>query len=307
MRRAWIGHVLIIFTQVMFGINVPIMRDLLVSYLSPLSLMAVRAFSAALFFWVVQCFVKSEHIERRDFILILAGGFLGFVLSQYLTSVSLTYTSPVYFALILALSPVFVLMIEALCYLEHVSRRKIFGAVLGIAGAALLAVRSIFDNESTGSNNLLGIGIAVISVAAFAVYVVISADISRKYKPITQMKWIFSLSCAITIPMLTVSDGWSTLPILTSDTWGLGLAEIAFIVIICTICAYTLLPIGLRTVSASAYSIYINLQPVTAAITAIAVGMDAFSWDKPVALVLVLSGAYIVTAHHSRHGPVKER
>ncbi|MBO8415646.1 MAG: EamA family transporter [Proteobacteria bacterium] len=307
MHKAWVGHAFIIFTQVLLGINIPITRDLLLNYLSPLGYIAVRAVAAALFFWSVQCLLPREKIERRDFFMILLGGFLGFVLSQYLTSLSLIFTTPVYFALILALSPVFVLLLEAVFFHERINRRKLIGVALGIAGAALLAVRSIFDSESTGSNNLLGIGIAVLSIGSFAVYVVICTDISRKYQPITQMKWIFTLSSGLTLPLLMLSGSWRTQPLLTAPDWHIGVLEIAFIIVFCTICAYTLIPLGLRTVSASAYSIYMNLQPVTAAITAIAVGMDAFSWDKPLALLLVLSGAYIVTARHSRHGPVRER
>ena len=39
----------------------------------------------------------------------------------------------------------------------------------------------------------------------------------------------------------------------------------------------------------------VNLQPVVASLVAIAVGQDLLTWDKPVAALLVLLGAYIVT------------
>jgi hypothetical protein len=42
-------------------------------------------------------------------------------------------------------------------------------------------------------------------------------------------------------------------------------------------------------------STYTNLQPVVASLVAIAVGQDLLTWDKPVAALLVLLGAYIVT------------
>ena len=51
----------------------------------------------------------------------------------------------------------------------------------------------------------------------------------------------------------------------------------------------------MRTVSAAVVSIYMNLQPIVASITAILIGMDVFTWDKPLALLLVLLGAFVVT------------
>ena len=69
-------------------------------------------------------FAKRERIDKRDFWLILLGGFLGFVFSQYLTSLSLQYTTPVYFSLILALSPVVVLLLQAIFFGEKNHTQK---------------------------------------------------------------------------------------------------------------------------------------------------------------------------------------
>ena len=97
-RNKIAGHLMIIFTQVILGINIPITRDLLLHYLSPVGYIGIRALGAALFFWIMQCFAKREEIDRKDFVMILFGGFLGFVFFQYLTSLSLQYTTPVYFS-----------------------------------------------------------------------------------------------------------------------------------------------------------------------------------------------------------------
>lgn len=49
-RNRIAGHLMIIFTQVILGINIPITRDLLLHYLSPLGYIGIRALGAALFF-----------------------------------------------------------------------------------------------------------------------------------------------------------------------------------------------------------------------------------------------------------------
>lgn len=303
--KKWMGHLMIIFTQIMLGVNIPITRDLLLNYLSPIGYIGIRAGVAALFFWGIQFFAEKENIAKKDFVMILLGGFLGFVFSQYLTSLSLQYTTPVYFSLILALSPVVVMLLQAICFGEKITARKTLGSVLGILGAAILAIRAAFEIGSQGANNLLGIAFAIVSVSSFAAYVVICGDISKKYRPITQMKWIFTLSAFLTCPVWYLTGMWETEKILHSVSYHIGILEIGFIIVFCTIAAYTLIPIGMRTVNATVVSIYMNLQPIVASITAIIVGMDVFTWDKPLALLLVLFGAFIVTIDKPVHGEIE--
>ena len=164
---------MIIYTQGILGINIPITRDLLLHYLSPVGYIGIRALGADHFFWIMQCFAKREEVDRKDFVMILFGGFLGFVFSQYLTSLSLHYTTPVYFSLILALSPMVVLFLQAIFFGEKITRKKTFGIVLGFLGACILAARAVFETDSQGTNNLLGIALAMLSVSSFAAYVVI--------------------------------------------------------------------------------------------------------------------------------------
>lgn len=139
------GRLMIIFTQVVLGLNIPDTRDILLNYLSPVAYIGISAAVTALFFWIVQIFAKKEKIERKDFMLILFGGFLGFVFSQYLTSLSLKYTTPVYFSLILALSPVVVLLLQSIFCNAKISKRKMLGIAFGIFDTAILAVRAAME------------------------------------------------------------------------------------------------------------------------------------------------------------------
>ena len=45
-----------------------------------------------------------------------------------------------------------------------------------------------------------------------------------------------------------------------------------------------------------------NLQPIVASVTAILIGMDVFTWDKPAALLLVLLSAFVVTSDRPAKG-----
>ena len=58
---------------------------------------------------------------------------------------------------------------------------------------------------------------------------------------------------------------------------------------------YFMIPYAMKYLRATTVSIYTNLQPIVASLIAIAIGQDILTWDKPVAAVLVLVGAYLVT------------
>ncbi len=72
------------------------------------------------------------------------------------------------------------------------------------------------------------------------------------------------------------------------------------ILIFATVVSYFLLPLSLKVLRPTTVSMYSNLQPVVTACVAIALGQDIFTWNKPVALVLILIGVYLVTTSRAK-------
>lgn len=60
-------------------------------------------------------------------------------------------------------------------------------------------------------------------------------------------------------------------------------------------------------VNATNASVYMNFQPVVAAIVSIVMGQDIFTWDKPLAAVLVISEALIVSLGAKMKFPQKAK
>ena len=65
------------------------------------------------------------------------------------------------------------------------------------------------------------------------------------------------------------------------------------------------MPFGMKYLRATTVSVYMNLQPIVASLVAIFVGQDVFSWDKPLAALLVLAGAYIVSSSRVKQESIK--
>ncbi len=288
------GHVAILVANIIFGLGVPVSKFLLDEndpWVTPMTYMASRCIGATMIFWVVSLFLPKEPVARKDLFVIMLGGLLGFVISQTLTAWALVYTTPVYFSLIATLTPVATMLMAALFIGEKITSMKSFGVVLAILGAALMVF--VGWKSGAGSNDLLGISLAILSVLTWVVYLLITRKVSQKYTAVTQMKWIFLVSSIAVLPFAWNEFGQTKL-YGGQFAWDAALA-MAFIVIFATVMGYFMIPYAMKFLKATTVSIYTNIQPVVASFVAIIVGQDLLTWDKPVAAVLVLVGAYLVT------------
>lgn len=285
------GHSAVLLANVIFGLGVPVTKLLLDEWVSPMAYMPTRCMGAAAIFWLISLFMPRERVERRDLLVIMGGGLLGFVVSQTLTAWALHFTTPVYFSIIATLTPVATMVCAALLIGERLSLRGALGVVIGVVGALLMVM--VGWQGGSGMNDLLGIGLAVLSLLTWAVYLIITRKVSVKYTAVTQMKWVFLVSTLAVLPF-----SWTDLQAsrLYSSQWAWsGVAEMAFIVVFATVAGFFAIPFALRYLKTTTVSVYTNLQPIVASFVAIAIGQDLLSWDKPVSLALVLLSAWIVT------------
>ena len=274
------GHSAVLLANVIFGLGVPVTKLLLDEWVSPMAYMATRCMGAAAIFWLISLFMPRERVERRDLLVIMGGGLLGFVVSQTLTAWALHFTTPVYFSIIATLTPVATMVCAALLIGERLSLRGALGVAIGVVGALLMVM--VGWQGGSGMNDLLGIGLAVLSLLTWAVYLIITRKVSVKYTAVTQMKWVFLVSTLAVLPF-----SWTDLQAsrLYSSQWAWsGVAEMAFIVVFATVAGFFAIPFALRYLKTTTVSVYTNLQPVVASFVAIAIGQDLLSWDKPVSL-----------------------
>ena len=285
------AHTAVLLANIIFGLGVPVTKLLLDQWVSPMAYMATRCLGAAAIFWLISLFLPREKVAPRDLTVIILGGLLGIVVSQTLTAWALTFTTPVYFSLIATLTPVATMLCAALFIGEKISTRGVVGVTLGVAGAMLMVF--IGWQGGSGKNDILGIALTLLSMFTWAVYLIITRKVSARYTAVTQMKWVF-LASAIAVLPFSLTDLQSA-PLYSVATQWSGLAEMAFIVVFATVAGYFAIPFAMRYLKATTVSVYTNLQPIVASLVAIALSQDVLTWDKPVALVLVLLSAWLVT------------
>ena len=285
------AHTAVLLANIIFGLGVPVTKLLLDQWVSPMAYMATRCLGAAAIFWLISLFLPREKVAPRDLTVIILGGLSGIVVSQTLTAWALTFTTPVYFSLIATLTPVATMLCATLFIGEKISTRGVVGVALGVAGAMLMVF--VGWQGGSGKNDILGIALTLLSMLTWAVYLIITRKVSARYTAVTQMKWVF-LASAIAVLPFSLTDLQSATLYSAATEWS-GLAEMAFIVVFATVAGYFAIPFAMRYLKATTVSVYTNLQPIVASLVAIALSQDVLTWDKPVALVLVLLSAWLVT------------
>ena len=291
-KDKWLGHGAILATNLIFGLNTPIAKTIVPEWISPYALTFVRMVFATLVFWGIGLLAPKEEVGKRDLWTIFGGALFGLVGAQVSFANALLYTSPVNITIIAAMTPLAVMLIAALILKEPVTFKKAAGVLIGASGALLIIFQSSAINTDS-SGNWIGNLLCIVNVITYAIYLVITRPISQRYSAITLMKWMLLFSALISFP-----PGISDLPeakVFGTESNPFVILKLSYIVIMATGIAYFLVPMALKRIRPTTASMYNNLQPIIASIIAILIGQDVFSWDKPIAALLVFTGVYLVT------------
>ena len=294
MSQKWIGHLAVLTVYIIFGVNPNCSKAVVPEYITPEAYTALRLAVGAAGFWLISLFTPREKVEKRDMWMILLGA-VNLYGTLWAFAEAMRYISPTYVSLISAMSPLLVMLMAAVFLKEPISTRKVTGVIFGIAGALMMILFSL-RGDAHYSN--IGALLCFVNILFYASYLLLTRSISPKYSPVTMMKWMFLFSFIMSLPLAipTVKDS----PLLLGNAPAMAYVNMGIVALFATVLAYFLLPVALRYLRPTTVSMYSNLQPIITAALAIALGQDIFTWNKPVALVLVIFGVFLVTTSRSK-------
>jgi len=291
------GHIAMLFSSIIFALNVPITKSLIPLWVTPLGVTAMRLSFASLMFWVASLFMTQEKVDLKDFPTLFFGSFLGMGFNQVLFIIGLSLTSPVDATIIATLSPMMVMIISAVILKEPITLRKAMGVFIGAAGALLIVLTEISDTGVARQGSWLGNLLIFCSATCYAAYLVTTKRISQKYKPVTLMKWMFLFAMFMVLPF-TYNEVLNAKMFATPDLS--ASFRLGYVLALGTFLAYFLIPVALKRIRPTTVGSYNYLQPLVASLAAISVGQDILTWEKPAAALLVFSGVYLVTTSKAR-------
>ena len=286
-----LGHIAIFLAYTIFGFNIITCKNL-VSFgvISPIGIFFLRALGATICFWLVSLFLPKEKVEKKDLPKIFLASMLGLFLTQMSFLKAMTITTPVDAAIITTLTPVFTMFIAAIFLKEPITFKKAGGVALSFIGVILLILNSVHTPNGIEHSHPLGLCLMICNCLFFALYLGAFRPLVQKYGTITFMKWMFLFSMLVAIPFNIGDMATTDYSLLTSEfMWNL-----AFTVICATFIAYFLVPIGQKNLRPTIVSMYAYVQPFIASIVSIIIGMDAMTWQKILAAILVFTGVFLV-------------
>jgi len=284
----------VLAVYVIFGLNPNCTKAVTPLYMAPQVITAARMLFGAAAFWLLAPFFPRERVERKDWWLFVLGGVI-LAATLIVFAEAFRFTSPCYMSLMSATSPLLVMLLAALFLKEPISVRKSVGVLIGIGGALMIVLFS-FGNDANATP--VGLLLCFLNILFYATYLIVTRKISRKYSPVTLMKWMFLIGCVICVPFAMPHVQSSSL--FYEPAPAIIWLSFIFVLVFSTVVAYFLLPVGLRHLRPTTVSMYSNLQPVVTATVAIALGQDIYTWNKPVALVLIIIGVYLVTTSRAK-------
>ena len=291
------GHILILITNILFAVNMPISKYLLPAHVPPEGLTIMRMAFACVMFWIVSLFTVKEKVPLKDLGMLFVCALCGVGINQGLFIVGLNRSSPVDASIIATAVPIFVLLLAAVILKEPITRKKSFGVFMGVSGGLLLVFSSTHAIDSISS--LDGDMMMIVSGLMYAIYLVLSKPLSLRYSSVTMMKWMFLFSTLITLPF-AIESIWNT-PAFHKEVFdGQELGAIFFVLFGATFVPYLLIPLALKRIRPTTVSMYNYIQPIVASFIAVFIGQDSFSVTKLVSAALVFSGVYLVTQSKSR-------
>lgn len=285
----------------MWGLMSPISKFVMMAgVVSPLVVTDMRITGAMILFWVASFFQKPEHVGHKDLARLFGAALLGIVLNQGCFIFGVSLSSPGDASIITTSMPLWAMLLAAFILKEPITGKKVLGIAAGACGALMLIMGSgshVKNMASAGGDYAIWGDLLVLSAQfCYALYIVVYKDFVNKYSLITIMKWMFTYAFICVIPF-SAGDLMQTVWSQLSWTEFMGLT---YIVVCATFLSYMFIVVGQKILRPTVAGMYNYVQPLVACIVAVIWGMDTFNWIKAVAIVLIFSGVYLVTASRSR-------
>lgn len=286
--------------KVFSGLNMNALKYLLPLWLSPLSGATCRCAFGAIAFWVIAEFMPSERQAPRAaakdrwwLFLLGAAGLYGFM---FFYLIGLSKTTPVSSSIFTSLQPIWVFLIMIFFYKEKVTRKKIVGISIALAGALVCILTQ--KSDDLASDALTGNMLCLVSSVVYAIYLVMSKRVLARVTGMTMLKYTFS-GAAVSAIIVSLITGFEA-PVFDTPFHWFPFAVLMFVLIFPTVVSYLLMPIGLKYLKTTVVAIYGYLILIVATITSLILGQDRFSWPQTFAIVFICIGVYLVEVAESK-------
>jgi drug/metabolite transporter (DMT)-like permease len=279
---------LLVMMSFIWGVNFSAVKSAL-SEFSPLSFNAIRFGTASLILlsllWIRE---RSLSIRRKDVGYFVMLAIIGNTIYQLFFINGIALTTAINSSLILATTPIFIILFGAVLGVEKINSRVVQGVILSFTGVVMIILGSGKPLTVT-DQSLTGDLLIIANPICWSIYTVLSKPMLKEYSPLK----LTTITMAIgTVPLLLVSipsvstENWAAI---STNAW-LGLA---FSAVFAIAIGYTLWYIGVSRIGSSRTALYDNLVTVFAVASAWVLLSEGMTAIQIVGAVFVFVSLYV--------------
>jgi drug/metabolite transporter (DMT)-like permease len=231
----------------------------------------------------------SLRLPRSDLFRALGLGALALGLVHILVFVGLKYTTAVDATLLLAAEPLVMAVMSVLLLREGMSRRAVWGMVLGFAGAYLLINRGLIP-PLHDRGTLIGNLLVALSVLVEGTGTVLSRGLTRRYSGIVVLFWeSVGATIALAIPAYLF---WAASPAVPSPA---ALGAVFYLGMVNSAFCYAVWFVLMERHHVGNMGVFIFVQPVFGALMGVLWLKEPFGVYTAIGSAMVLSGVWLTT------------
>ncbi|MBL0161512.1 MAG: EamA family transporter [Bryobacterales bacterium] len=226
----------------------------------------------------------GEKWQRREVIELALLGVFGITLNQVFFVVGMSSTSVAHAALVIATTPLQVLMLAALRGQERVTVRKLAGLAVAIAGIAVLNL----GRETRGAS-FTGDFFVFLASFCFSLYTVFGKEVTSRHSIITVNAFGYLAGALAGAPLLIQQSwGFDFGAVAASGWWAL-----AYMAILSSILCYMIFYYALNHMTATRLAAFSYVQPVIASLAGLLILREPITLPIAAGGLLVLSGVWV--------------
>jgi len=224
---------------------------------------------------------RRQPLRGGDWRWLALLGLLGIGMNQAGFVIGLNYTSVSHSSLIIATTPVYVLLLAASMKQEALTWQKLFGILLSFVGVVILTFE---HGLNSGSSTLLGDSITLVGALAFAFYAVYSREVRERFDTLTMVTFLYVTGLAVVTPMAA----WQVFDVAWSEVTWRGWLGLLYNAAVASVLGYWIFYYAIRKISATRVTAFSYLQPVLATLFGILL------LDERLTLQLIGSGGLVL-------------
>lgn len=285
-QKAYIG---LVATSIIWGTSWVASKIAVKTGVPGLEVAAIRQFMGGVLF-VGFFLIRGEKIPSAKQMLWLAGmGTLLFVIANGFATVALRYIPSGLAALIAALYPLSVVIIERIFFRNtKITWVTFVGLLLGITGIGIVFYDNAFHNQPEGY--VLGLILSLIAMLSWSVGTIIIARNKVKINAYNATGWQMLLGSFL-LMIMTLASG-KTIPITTipASTW----LAISYLVFVSSIVAFVAFIYTMKHLEPSIAALYAYINPIIAILTGSVLMNEKLTIDILIGSVITLIGVFLV-------------